>query len=152
MRRAIVLLIMLMFFAGISFSQTALNDKADNILGVYLGEQKGDVFKARITKAADGTYKGQIFWMKNDRQPNGSKRLDTKNPDKSLRHMPCDQVVLFTGLKHNPQKQCWDGTKIYDPQRGFTAEMSARFIATDTLRITGTVMGLSGHFVWKKIE
>lgn len=152
MRRAIVLLIMLVFFAGNSFSQTVLNDKADNILGVYLGEQKGDVFKARITKAADGTYKGQIFWMKNDRQPNGSKRLDTKNPDKSLRHVPCDQVVLFSGLKHNPQKQCWDGTKIYDPQRGFTAKMSARFIATDTLRITGTVMGLSGHFVWKKIE
>lgn len=143
---------MLMFFAGNSFSQTVLNDKADNILGVYLGEQKGDVFKARITKAADGTYKGQIFWMKNDRQPNGIKRLDTKNPDKRLRHVPCDQVVLFSGLKHNPQKQCWDGTKIYDPQRGFTAKMSARFIATDTLRITGTVMGLSGHFVWKKIE
>ena len=114
---------MLMFFAGISFSQTVLNDKADNILGVYLGEQKGDVFKARITKAADGTYKGQIFWMKNDRQPNGSKRLDTKNPDKRLRHVPCDQVVLFSGLKHNPQKQCWDGTKIYDPQRGFTADV-----------------------------
>ena len=152
MRRAIVLLIMLIFFAGISFSQTVINDKVDNILGVYLGEQKGDVFKARITKAVDGTYKGQIFWMKNDRQPNGSKRLDTKNPDKRLRHVPCDQVVLFSGLKHNPQKQCWDGTKIYDPQRGFTAKMSARFIATDTLRITGTVMGLSGHFVWKKIE
>lgn len=143
---------MLVGFVGNSFSQTVINDKADNILGVYLGEQKGDVFKARITKAADGTYKGQIFWMKNDRQPNGSKRLDTKNPDKRLRHVPCDQVVLFSGLKHNPPKQCWDGTKIYDPQRGFTAKMSARFIATDTLRITGTVMGLSGHFVWKKIE
>ena len=74
---------MLMVFAGIAFSQTSLNGKADNIVGTYLGEQKGDVFKARITKASDGTYKGQIFWMENDRQADGSKRLDTKNPDKN---------------------------------------------------------------------
>ena len=87
---------MLMVIAGIAFSQTSLNGKADNIVGTYLGEQKGDVFKARITKTSDGT-------------------------------------------------------KIYDPQRGFTAKMSAEFIDEGTLRITGTVMGLSGHFTWKKI-
>ena len=145
----------LLFFALVAplcqlQAQRALNGKADNIVGTYLGEQKGDVFKARITKASDGTYKGQIFWMENDRQADGSKRLDTKNPDKSLRKVPCDQVVLFKGLKHNAQKQRWDGTKIYDPQRGFTAKMSAEFIDEGTLRITGTVMGLSGHFTWKK--
>lgn len=147
----------LLFFALVASlcqlqAQRALNEMADNIVGTYLGEQKGDVFKARITKASDGTYKGQIFWMENDRQADGSKRLDTKNPDKSLRKVPCDQVVLFTGLKHNAQKQRWDGTKIYDPQRGFTAKMSAEFIDEGTLRITGTVMGLSGHFTWKKTE
>ena len=46
----------------------------------------------------------------------------------------------------NAPKQCWDGTKIYDPQRGFTAKMSAAFTDETTLRITGTVLGLSGHF------
>ena len=143
---------MLMVFAGIAFSQTSLNGKADNIVGIYLGEQHGDVFKIRIAKQDDGTYKGQIFWMENDKEPDGGKRLDTRNPDKSLRKVPCDQVVLFTGLNHNAKKQCWDGTKIYDPQRGFTAKMSAKFIDDGTLRITGTVIGLSGHFTWKKLE
>ena len=90
--------------------------------------------------------------MKNDRDADGNKRLDTKNPDKSLRMVPCDEVVLFTGLKHNARKQCWDGTKIYDLQRGFSAKMSAAFIDDATLRITGTVLGLSGHFTWKKLE
>ena len=133
-------------------AQDARNDVADKIVGVYLGEQKGDVFKARITKAPDGSYQGRIFWMKNDRDADGNKRLDTKNPDKSLRRVPCDQIMLFSGLKYNAREQCWDGTKIYDPQRGFTAKMSARFIDEATLRITGTVMGLSGHFTWKKLE
>ena len=133
-------------------AQGTLNETGDNILGVYLGEQKGDVFKARITKSDDGTYKGQIFWMENDREADGSKRLDKKNPDKSLRGIPCDEVVLFTGLKYNEKKHCWDGTKIYDPQRGFKATLSAKFTEEGTLRLTGTVMGLSGHFTWKKLE
>lgn len=59
-------------------AQGTLNDAGDNILGVYSGEQHGDVFKARITKSDDGTYKGQIFWMENDREADGSKRLDKK--------------------------------------------------------------------------
>ena len=149
-----ILLIILALAASICTlrAQEALNASGDNILGIYLGEQHGDVFKARITRQADGTYKGQIFWMENDREADGSKRLDTKNPDKSLRGVPCDQVVLFTGLKYNEKKQCWDGTKIYDPQRGFKAALSAKFTEEGTLRLTGTVMGLSGHFIWKKTE
>ena len=134
------------------WAQGARNDAGDNILGIYLGEQHGDVFKARITKQADGTYKGQIVWVENDREADGTKRLDTKNPDKNLRKVPCDKVVLFTGLKYNEKKRCWDGTKIYDPQRGFKATLSAVFTEEGTLRLTGTVMGLSGHFIWKKTE
>ena len=132
-----ILLIILALAASICTlrAQGTLNASGDNILGTYLGEQHGDVFKARITRQADG-----------------SKRLDTKNPDKSLRGVPCDQVVLFTGLKYNEKKQCWDGTKIYDPQRGFKAALSAKFTEEGTLRLTGTVMGLSGHFIWKKTE
>lgn len=152
MRKAVLLFLTLVASFYQLLAQGTLNVTGDNILGVYLGEQKGDVFKARITKVSDGTYEGRIFWMENDKEPDGSKRLDRKNPDKSLRHVPCDQVVLFTELKHNARKQCWDGTKIYDPQRGFTAKMSAVFIDEGTLRITGTVMGLSGHFTWKKLE
>ena len=149
-----ILLIILALAASICTlrAQGTLNASGDNILGTYLGEQHGDVFKARITKSDDGTYKGQVFWMENDREADGSKRLDTKNPDKSLRGVPCDQVVLFTGLKYNEKKQCWDGTKIYNPQRGFKAALSAKFTEEGTLRLTGTVMGLSGHFIWKKTE
>ena len=47
----------------------------------------------------------------------GKKILDAKNPDKSLRNTPCDQIVIFNGLKYNASKRQWDGGKIYDPQR-----------------------------------
>ena len=147
----------LLFFALVASlcqlqAQRALNEMADNIVGTYLGEQKGDVFKARITKASDGTYKGQIFWMENDRQADGSKRLDTKNPDKSLRSTPADKIVLFTGLKYNAKKQQWDGTKIYDPNRGIKVSMTATFDSPKVLKIRGSVLGIGETEVWKRVE
>ena len=152
MKRFLSVLLSVVAFAWAVSAQADLNARRDNILGVYLGEQHGDVFKARITKSDDGTYMCQIFWMENDREADGSKRLDTKNPDKSLRGVPCDEVVLFSGLKYNEKKLCWDGKKIYDPQRGFKAALSAKFTEESILRLTGTVMGISGHFNWKKLE
>ena len=151
-KNILMLLVAMLMCGGFAFAQNALNNNGDNIIGTYESVQNEDHFKAKIEKLKDGSYRAQVFWIEKDRDANGNKILDTKNPDKSLRKVPCDQVVLFTGLKHNAQKQRWDGTKIYDPQRGFTAKMSAEFIDEGTLRITGTVMGLSGHFTWKKIE
>ncbi|MBQ9471092.1 MAG: DUF2147 domain-containing protein [Bacteroidales bacterium] len=150
--RSIFALAVLTATLAYTTAQNNLNSRADSILGVYRGEQRGDVFKARITKQPDGCYRGQIFWLERDRDSRGNKLLDVKNPDKNLRSTPRDQVVLFEELRYNPQKQRWDGTKIYDPQRGFKANLTAEFTKEGELRLTGTVMGMSGHFVWKKIE
>ena len=129
-----------------------LNDKAENIVGVYQSKQGDDVFKARVTQQKDGTFKGQIFWLEKDRDANGNKALDEKNPDKSLRSTPCDEIVLFTGLKYNAKKKRWDDTKIYDPQRGIKAHMQAEFTDDGQLKIKGTVLGIGETVYWKKLQ
>ena len=84
-----------------SFAQNA-----DRIVGEYDAVQGGDPYKVRVTKNSDGTYKAQIFWVKNTTDPKtGQKRLDPKNPNKSLRNVPCDQIVLFNGLSYNAEKK-----------------------------------------------
>ena len=133
-------------------AQNALNNAGDNIIGTYQGLQNGDAFKATIVKLDDGTYQGQIIWMENPNDANGNKRLDTKNPDESLRNVPCDQIVLFSGLKYNAKKKRWDDTKIYDPQRGIKAHMQAEFIDDGQLRIKGTVLGIGETVYWKKLQ
>ena len=75
-----LLTILALLIVGIGNAQSALNNAADNIVGTYSGTQGGDSFRAKITKQSDGTYQGQIVWMKNDKDENGNKRLDTKNP------------------------------------------------------------------------
>lgn len=149
MKRLIVIL-MALLCASPMVAQSALNDKADNIVGTYSGKQGDDRFKVKIVKLTDGTYRGQVIWMERDKDAKGNKILDTKNPDKSLRSRPADQVVLFSGLKYDSKKRCWNDTKIYDPQRGLKASMTAEFVADGRLRIKGSVLGIGESVFWNK--
>ena len=148
--KRIILILMTLFCVSSMVAQNALNDKADNIVGTYYGKQGDDRFKVKIVKLSDGTYRGQVIWLEHDKDANGNKILDTKNPDKSLRSKPADKIVLFSGLKYNAKKHCWGDTKIYDPQRGLKAHMSAEFAADGRLRVKGSLLGISESVYWTK--
>jgi len=137
---------------SMSFAQNELNNNGDNIVGTYESTQNGDRFKAKIEKLKDGTYRAQVFWVENDKDANGNKRLDEKNPDKSLRNTPADRIVLFSGLKYDAKKKEWNGTKIYDPQRGIRAKMTASFEKDGRLKLTGSVLLISESVYWKRIQ
>lgn len=122
------------------------------IVGDYFSTQGKDQYKVRVSENADGSYKAQVFWMSNAVDPaTGKKFLDVKNPDKSLRSVPCDQVVLINGLKYNEAKNQWDGAKIYDPQRGIKANVSIKRNADGSLNVRGSLLGISETVVWKKL-
>lgn len=150
MKKFLLSLLLTLFTFGGAIAQNALNNAADNIVGVYSSTYKGESFKVKIVKMSNGTYKGQVIWMSNPNDANGNKKLDTKNPDKSLRNTPCDQAVLFSGLKYNAKKKCWDGTKIYDPSRGLRANMMTEFEKDGRLRVRGSVMGIGESVYWNK--
>ena len=150
--KKILLITLAMLTLGLSKAQNVLNNAADNIVGTYSGTQDGEQFRAKITKLSNGTYQGQIIWMANDKDENGNKRLDTKNPDKKLRDTPCDRIVIFSGLKYDGKDHEWGGTKIYDPQRGVKAKMTASFAADGRLKITGSVLLISESVYWNKIN
>ena len=103
-------------------------------------------------KLKNGTYRGQIIWMANPNDKNGKKRLDEKNPDKSLRNTPCDQIVLFSGLEYNAKKKRWDGTKIYDPQRGMRANLTVEFEKDGRLKLRGSIMGIGETVYWERVK
>lgn len=148
----LMLLAVMLMGCSMSFAQNALNNNGDNIVGTYESTQNGDRFKAKIEKLKDGTYRGQVFWMENDKDAKGNKRLDEKNPDKSLRSTPADRIVLFSGLKYDAKKKEWNDTKIYDPQRGVRAKMTACFDKDGSLAITGSVLMIRETVHWKKIQ
>lgn len=128
-----------------------LNSKADNIIGDYLVDHKGEKSKVRISKNADGSYTAQVFWVQNRTEKDGSVRKDTKNPDKSLRNVDCDKIVIFKGLKYDASSNSWTGATIYDPVRGINASLKASFKDSKTLSLKGSKMGFSETVLWTRL-
>lgn len=149
MKRFFILLMTLLSVCAVA-AQNSLNDKADNIVGIYSSKQGNDKYKVKIVKLTDGTYRGQVIWLEHDKDSKGNKILDSNNPDKSLRSTPADQIVLFSGLKYDSKKHCWKGAKIYDPQRGIKANMSAEFTSNGRLGIRGSLLGIGETVYWTK--
>ena len=135
-----------------TFSQSTLNSKADDIIGEYLTDRGGSKSKVRITKAANGTYKAQLFWVENPNDANGKKRKDVNNPDKNLRNVDIDKVVIIEGLKYLKGDKMWGDTKIYDPSKGFRVNVTAEFVSANKLKLRGTVFGIGTTIYWQKIK
>lgn len=153
MKRFLIALTAVLFAMLPASAQSAKNSSADNIIGKYESVQGTDAYKVEVTKNADGTYKAQIYWMKDPFDPRtGKKALDVKNPDKSLRNRPCDQIVLIQNLKYIPAKKVWGDAKIYDPQRGIKANVTAQFLQDGRLSLKATVLGIGETVYWTPVE
>jgi uncharacterized protein (DUF2147 family) len=126
-------------------------EPGDAIIGTYFSSYHGDDYKVRISKRSDGTYRAKVIWMKYIIDPKtGEKRLDKKNPDKSLRNTPCDEVVLINSLKYIPEKNHWGNTKLYDPQHGIKVNVDMWFVSETQLALRGQLMGIGMTIYWEK--
>ncbi len=135
-----------------SVAQSQWNNKGDNIVGEYLTDRGGSKSKVRVTKMANGTYKAQVFWVEKPLDAKGNKRKDVKNPEKNLRNVDIDKVVLVEGLKYDAEDQEWGGAKIYDPSKGLRVNVSAEFISAKKLKLRGTILGIGTTLYWTKIK
>ena len=151
MKQFMISILCALVFAMPSFAQ-GINDKADNIVGEYLTDRGGNKSKVRVTKEADGTYSAQVFWVEKPYDAKGNKRKDVKNPDKSLRNVDIDQVVIVKGLKYDKKDKEWGGAKIYDPSKGIRVNVTATFETADKLKLRGTIMGIGTTLYWTRIK
>lgn len=153
MKRIIISLITVLMTFIPALAQSAKNNAADNIIGKYESVQGSDVYKVEVTKNSDGSYQAKLFYVKDTIDPKTGKHyLDTKNPDRSLRNVPNDQIVLIKDLKYNKDKKNWGDSKIYDPQRGIKVNVTAAFIADGRLSLKGSVLGIGETIYWTPIK
>ena len=147
--KKIILALCALLFSVVAFSQ---NDNPDSIVGTYEAGVGVDAYKIRIVKLDDGTYQGAVCWLADPLDANGKVKVDTKNPNKALRGTPMDKVVIFSGLKYDAAKQQWSDAKIYDPDRGISVKMTARFENATKLVVRGTVQGIGERVAWNKVN
>ena len=125
---------------------------ADKILGVYKAVEEGKESKVEFTRQADGSYRGQIIWLKQPDNPDGTPKLDVKNPDASKRSVRADRVVVVDGMKYDAKKNVWNGGRVYDPTKGKDYKVEVSFEDARTLRVKGSLLGFSRSVYWTKIE
>ena len=151
MKKIIFTLLCSVLFSVPSFAQN-MNSKSDNIIGEYLYVKKEGDSKIRISKAADGTYTAQVFWVANALDKNGNKRKDVKNKDKNLRNVDLDKVVIIKGLKYDADDKEWGDADIYDPSSGKIYDVDIEFKDAKTLEVYGNIWGIGKTVYWKKIK
>ena len=49
---------------------------ADRIVGIYKAVEEGKESKVEFTRRPDGTYRGQIVWLRNPNNPDGTPKLE----------------------------------------------------------------------------
>jgi len=143
----IIALMLCLMAATTTYAQSA----ADRILGVYAAVEEGKDAKVRFTKLADGTYQGQIFWLKNATNADGTPKMDIKNPDAEKRKVRADNIIIVWGIRYDAKENEWNGGKVYNPTSGktYTAEVS---LDGTTLNIRGKLGPFGKSVYWKKIE
>ncbi len=139
---------LVMLLSANAFAQSA----ADKIVGVYSVEEEGRQSKVRFTKCADGSDQGQIIWLSEPNNADGTRKMDLKNPDPAKRNTPTDQEVIVYGIRSDAKKQAWNGGKVYKPINGKTYKVECSFSDEKTLRVKGSLGPISLSRYWKKVE
>jgi uncharacterized protein (DUF2147 family) len=103
-----------------------------SLLGRWLTEPRDGIIE--ITRAADGSYQGQIIGG------NAPTRVDAKNPDPAKRQQLLRGQVILSGL--HAEGEAWSGGTIYDPDSGRTYKCRIESIDRDHLKVRG-FLGIS---------
>lgn len=124
--------------------------QADKVCGNYQVVRNGVTSKVKVFKYQDG-YRAQVTWVDNLTMPDGSIRLDEKNPDKSKRNTRADQIVLIDKVTFDG-KDTWKDGKIYDPTKGKVFTVALYFKDENTLTVKGSIGPFFERMYWTKIK
>ncbi|MFC2152561.1 DUF2147 domain-containing protein [Bacteroidota bacterium] len=139
---------------GLFFTPDLIAQDADKILGYWL-TQDGDS-QVKIFKAKNGKYYGDIRWLDEPNEEDGTPKLDDDNENEELRNRPVLGLQLLKSFEYDEKHKEWvDGT-IYDPKNGKTYKCFIWFEEGDdiTLHVKGFIgFSLLGREVeWKREE
>jgi len=144
-------IVLILLTAAFSFnSLNAQEVKADDVLGVWLNEDKDA--HIRIFLENDMFY-GKIIWLKTPiDEDTGKPKLDDENPDPELAKKPVMGLHLLNDFVFDEDE--WEDGTIYDPKNGKTYSCYMEIKSQDELKIRGYIgISLIGRTTyWTRVE
>jgi len=141
-------------FVGLFIAPNLVAQEADKIEGYWL-TQDGDS-QVKIFKAKNGKYYGDIRWLEEPNEDDGTPKLDKNNQNEELKDRPILGLQILKSFEYDQDDKEWvDGT-IYDPKNGKTYSCYMWFEDNDykTLHVKGFIgVSLLGREVeWTREE
>jgi len=130
MKRFSAFLALLVMF----FAVNAFGEESDAVLGIWYNEEKTSGIE--IFRCTD-TYCGRIVWLKNPLNTEGKEKVDSKNPDESLKARKLMGLQILSGFRYSGDGT-WEAGKIYDPKNGKTYSCKMR-LDGENLKIRGFI-------------
>jgi len=154
MKTKVFLSMLTILFLSPVLKLSAQDFSADDILGVWLNEDKD----AHVEIYKEGNkYFGKIVWLKNPiDDETGKPKLDNKNEDESLQSRPVMGLLLLKDFVFDGDDE-WEDGEIYDPKSGKTYSCYMEFPDEDNknnLKIRGFIgISLLGRTTyWTKVK
>lgn len=149
MKKIFILLLAIFFI-----SLTVDAQDADKITGYWLTQDKDS--QVKIFQAKNDKYYGNIKWLDEPYEEDGSEKLDDNNEDESLRSRPIMNLQLLKGFEYDEDGEEWEDGTIYDPTNGKTYKCIIWFEDGDynTLHVKGFIgFSLIGReVIWTREE
>lgn len=109
--------------------------------------------------SARGPLCGRIVWLRDARNPDGTKTAsvddvtDVLNADPTLRQRKLLGMFGMYGFHYGPEPNSFEGGFIYDPQKGQTYRATVRLLPDDKLYLRGYVgfSALGRTTIWSRV-
>ena len=111
-------------------------NKQDAIVGKWMSTD--DNLLVEVYKS-NNDFKARLLWFddSDDKKNPYNTRLDSNNPDNSLRQRKLLGIEVLHGLAYNSQEDRWEDGRIYDSKSGKTWDASAWITDDHFLKVRG---------------
>ena len=106
-----------------------------SVEGIWVNGDGDGWIELRIT---EGELRGTIIGSPDDPDNLRVSRLDTKNPERSLRNRPVRGLTILSGFRLDDDSR-WTGGRVYDPNNGNTYRGTITVIDATTLKLRGYI-------------
>jgi uncharacterized protein (DUF2147 family) len=132
--------------AALSAGATRAQSHSPSIYGRWMVQDgEGEVELSPCKDPARGPLCGRIVWLRDARNPDGSKVssvgdvADVLNTDPALRQRKLLGMFGMYDFHYGPEPNSFEGGFVYDPQKGQTYRASVRLMPDDKLHLHGYV-------------
>ena len=124
------------FFIFIFLSAALVHAEDTSILGKWLVGDKD----AKVELYQNGeNLEGKLVWLQQPQEPDGKNKLDSKNPEISLRSQQIQGMIFLKNFKKVENENKWTGGTVYDAKSGKTYSGWIKLIDEKKIELRGFV-------------